>query len=52
MNVDPLGRVVVACYAPKAGREDELHAMVREHVPRPRAERLVTDRQPDIAVAR
>lgn len=44
-------RVVIACYAPKAGREKELHALARTHVPRLRAEGLVTDREPIVAVA-
>ena len=46
-----MGRVVIACYVPKAGRESELRDLARTHVPRLRAEGLVTDRDPIIAVA-
>lgn len=46
-----MGRVVIACYAPRAGREDELRHLAREHVPRLRAEGLVTEREPILAVA-
>lgn len=46
-----MGRVVIACYVPKAGKERELHDLSRTHVPRLRAEDLVTDREPIIAVA-
>ncbi|SOC54387.1 hypothetical protein SAMN05421879_103100 [Ornithinimicrobium cerasi] len=46
-----MGRVVIACYAPRAGREEELHHLAREHVPRLRAEGLVTGREPIISVA-
>jgi len=34
---------VIACYRPHAGRESELHALVREHLPTLRAEGLVQD---------
>ena len=46
-----LGRVVIACYVPKRGREGDLHALARTHVPRLRAEGLVTDRAPILALA-
>ena len=46
-----MGKVVIVCYVPKAGRENELHELTRSHVPRLRAEGLVTDREPIIAVA-
>lgn len=46
-----MGRVVIACYVPKVGKESELHDLSRTHVPRLRAEGLVTDREPIIAVA-
>lgn len=46
-----MGRVVIACYVPRAGLEYELHELARAHVPRLRAEGLVTDREPIIAVA-
>ncbi|MCA9612411.1 MAG: antibiotic biosynthesis monooxygenase [Sandaracinus sp.] len=45
-----MGRIVIACYRPKPGATDALHALVRTHVPRLRAEGLVTDRAP-IAMA-
>ncbi len=46
-----MGRVVIACYVPRAGLERELHHLAREHVPRLRAEGLVTEREPILAVA-
>ena len=46
-----MGRVVIACYVPKAGMEGELRDLARAHVPRLRAEGLVTDREPIVAVA-
>jgi hypothetical protein len=46
-----MGRVVIACFVPKPGREHDLHALARTHVPRLRAEGLVTDRAPILAVA-
>lgn len=41
-----MGRVVVAAYMPKPGREAELLAVVRRHFDVLRAEGLVTDRAP------
>lgn len=46
-----MGRVVIACYVPKVGQERELYDLARTHVQRLRAEGLVTDREPIIAVA-
>jgi hypothetical protein len=46
-----MGRVVIACFVPKAGRQSDLHELSRSHVPRVRAEGLATDRDPFIAVA-
>lgn len=46
-----MGRIVIACYAPKLGMESELHELSRVHVQRLRAEGLVTEREPIIAVA-
>lgn len=46
------GRIVIACYQPKAGKESELHALVQEHVPTLRAQNLVTDRTPIIMTAK
>lgn len=41
-----MGVVVIACYRPKPGKNAELEALTREHVPILRAEALVTDRIP------
>jgi hypothetical protein len=38
------GRVVIACYRPKAGREADLGALVRRHCATLRSIGLVTDR--------
>ena len=46
-----MGRIVIACFLPKPGRERDLHALSRSHVPRLRAEGLATDREPILAVA-
>jgi hypothetical protein len=46
-----MGRVVIACFVPRPGRESDLHALARTHVPRLRAQGLVTDRAPILAVA-
>jgi len=46
-----MGRLVIACFVPKAGRESDLQELSRSHVPRLRAEGLATDREPIIAVA-
>ncbi|HWO50244.1 MAG TPA: hypothetical protein VNN23_01495 [Ornithinibacter sp.] len=46
-----MGRVVIACFVPKAGRERDLHELSRSHVPRLRAEGLASEREPIIAVA-
>ncbi|HJL02594.1 MAG TPA: antibiotic biosynthesis monooxygenase [Polyangiaceae bacterium LLY-WYZ-15_(1-7)] len=40
------GRIVIVAYRPKAGREETLRRLVREHVPRLRAQGLVTEREP------
>jgi quinol monooxygenase YgiN len=45
------GRVVVAVYKPRPGKEAELAALVRDHVADLRAAGLVTDRAPIAAVA-
>lgn len=45
------GRVVIACYRPLPGRERDLHALARTHVPRLRAQGLATERTPIVAVA-
>ncbi len=43
-----MGRIVIACYKPKKGKEKELEAMSQTHVERLRKEGLVTDRRPII----
>ena len=39
-----MGRIAIACYRPKPGKQQALEALVRTHVPRLRAEGLTTDR--------
>lgn len=41
-----MGRIVIACYRPKPGREDDLRSLMSTHVPTLRAEGLATDRTP------
>jgi hypothetical protein len=41
-----MGRLVIACYRPKAGKEEALKRLILDHVARLRAEGLVTERQP------
>jgi hypothetical protein len=41
-----MGRIVIACYRPKAGQHDALRALVREHVATLRSIGLVTNRPP------
>ena len=43
-----MGSISVACYKPRAGREDDLLKLVRNHLPPLRAEGLVTDRPPSV----
>ena len=40
-----MGSLVVACYKPRPGCEDQLLSVVRDHLPPLRAEGLVTDRE-------
>lgn len=40
-----MGRIVMAVYQPKPGKEAELDALVADHVARLRAQNLVTDRE-------
>jgi len=35
--------MVIACYRPKPGKEDDLHALMKTHLPMLRAEGLVDD---------
>jgi hypothetical protein len=39
-----MGKFVIACYHPKPGKDEELLALTREHVPILRDEGLVTER--------
>ena len=41
-----MGRIVIVGYRPKPGQQDALRALMREHVPRLRAEGLATERAP------
>ena len=40
-----MGSISVACYKPKAGCQEALLALVRDHLPPLRAVKLVTDRE-------
>ncbi|MEP5614453.1 MAG: hypothetical protein ABJP45_19530 [Cyclobacteriaceae bacterium] len=40
-----MGRIVIACYKPKPGKEKELDQLIQTHVDRLRQEGLVTDRE-------
>jgi hypothetical protein len=41
-----MGSIAVACYKPRPGHEQELLALVRNHMPPLRSQGLVTDRTP------
>jgi hypothetical protein len=47
-----MGRIVIAAYRPKPGRQQALETLMRRHHERLRAEGLVTDRQPTLMRAR
>jgi quinol monooxygenase YgiN len=47
-----MGRIVIAAYRPKPGRQQALEALMRRHHERLRAEGLVTDRQPTLMRAK
>ncbi len=47
-----MGRFVIASYRPREGCEQQLHEIVREHLPVLRVEGLVTDREPYVMQAR
>lgn len=47
-----MGRIVIAAYRPKPGRQQALERLMRHHHERLRAEGLVTDRQPTLMRAR
>jgi len=40
-----MGRIVIVAYKPKPGKNEELKALMRTHLPRLKAEGLVTDRE-------
>lgn len=46
-----MGRVVIVVMRPRPGCEEQLRALVRDHVPRLRKEGLVTERRPIIVEA-
>lgn len=41
-----MGRIVIACYRPRPGREADLRELMKTHVPTLRAEGLATGRAP------
>ena len=43
-----MGRIVIAAYKPKPGREAELEKLMETHVPTLRSQGLVTEREPII----
>ena len=40
-----MGRIVIACYRPKAGKNEALRALMQTHLSTLRSEGLVTDRK-------
>ena len=40
-----MGQVVIACYKPKPGKAEALKELMKTHLPRLKAEGLVTDRE-------
>ncbi len=46
-----MGRIVIACYRPKPGRDVELLPLIKNHVPVLRAEGLATERTPIVGRA-
>jgi quinol monooxygenase YgiN len=47
-----MGRIVIACYRPKAGKREALRRLILDHVATLRAQGLVTDRAPIIMEAK
>jgi len=47
-----MGRIVIACYKPKPGKEKALRALIVDHVPTLRRIGLVTERQPILMEAK
>jgi hypothetical protein len=39
-----MGRIVIACYKPKPGKNEALKELMKTHLPRLKQENLVTDR--------
>ncbi|HMB70736.1 MAG TPA: hypothetical protein VKU85_15585 [bacterium] len=46
------GRFVICVFRPLPGKEDDLRAVLRDHLPTLRAEGLVTDREPYVMKAK
>lgn len=40
-----MGRIVIACYKPKPGKNEALKVLMKTHLPRLKQEGLVTDRE-------
>jgi hypothetical protein len=47
-----MGLIVIACYRPKPGKEQDLKELMKTHLPCLRAEGLVTDRESIIMEAK
>jgi hypothetical protein len=47
-----MGQITIACYKPKPGKEEALKELMKTHLPRLKAEGLVTDRQSIIMEAK
>lgn len=47
-----MGQIVIACYKPKPGKSEALKQLMKTHLPRLKAEGLVTDRQSIIMEAK
>jgi hypothetical protein len=46
-----MGRIVIACYKPKPGKEASLRELMQEHMPILRSQKLVTERESVLMVA-
>jgi hypothetical protein len=47
-----MGHITIACYKPKPGKEQALKELMKTHLPRLKAEGLVTDRESIIMEAK
>ena len=47
-----MGQITIACYRPKPGKEEALKELMKTHLPRLKAEGLVTDRESIIMEAK